>query len=505
MIPVLSREQIRNWDAFTIQQEGISSYDLMERAVGALNKWIMARYPPEDHPIVILCGPGNNGGDGFGLARHLFKQFYDVTVLDMEDGKTEDHHINMTRLPLDEGLPYVRHPSPLPSRLTQTKTIWIDALFGTGITGPLREPYAALVQQINQMPGIKLAIDLPSGLQADHPSTGPVFQADHTLTFQAPKRAFFFSENESFVGNWHLLDIGLDPGFLQTIQVASCLLTHMDIRSILQQRSTFSHKGSQGHVCLVSGRDGMMGAAILAGRAALRSGAGKLTLHAPHHARTILQIGLPEALYHGDPHETVWSTPPPPTGFQSAGLGCGIGINPITAQALRSFLESRPDYPLVLDADALNIIATTPLLLTLLPSGSILTPHPGEWQRLTGQKENAHEQIDSARQLAGKHGIYILLKGAYSRIVCPDGRVIFNSTGNAGMATAGSGDVLTGLLAGLLAQGYTPFDALQIGVIVHGLAGDLALEAVGSVESIVASDVVDQLGHAFHKLKEIEV
>ncbi|MCF8237029.1 MAG: NAD(P)H-hydrate dehydratase [Saprospiraceae bacterium] len=503
MIPVLSREQIRHWDAFTIRHQGISSYDLMEQAVHALSKWIMNVFPREDHPIVILCGPGNNGGDGLGLARHLFKQFYDVTILDLADSKTEDRQMNYDRLPSHEGLPIVRYPAPLPARLQQDKTIWIDALLGSGCSGPLKEPIATLVRQVNTKTGIKLAIDLPSGLQADKPSTGPIYKADITLTFQAPKFSFFISENERFVGHWHLLDIGLVPAFLRTIDIPFHVLTSAHIRHLLHTRSTFSHKGMQGHVCLISGRDGMMGAAILSGRAALRSGAGKLTLYAPHHAQTILQIGLPEALYMGDPHETVWSTPPPRTGFQSAGVGCGIGTNQITAQALRLFLESTPEYPLVLDADALNILADDPTLMSRIPPGSILTPHPGEMQRLIGERQNAYDQINSAIQLARKHQIYIILKGAYTRIICPDGTGMFNSTGNAGMATAGSGDVLTGLLAGLLAQGYPPGDAAQIGVFIHGLAGDLALVDIGAQESILASDLVDQIGHAFQKLKGV--
>ncbi len=502
MIPILTREQIRNWDAYTIEKRGLSSYELMEQAVLALTHWVTSHYPPEDHPVVILCGPGNNGGDGLGLARNLFKQFYDVTVLDVEDSKTEDHLTNVTRLPLHEGISKVRFPSPLPSRLIQKKTIWIDALFGTGCTGPIREPYGTLIQQVNEYPGIKFAVDLPSGLQADQPSSGPIFKADHTLTFHVPKFSFFLSENETYLGQWHLLDIGLEPSYLDSTDIPFHLLTASHVQALLHNRSTFSHKGLQGHVCLVCGRNGMMGAALLAGRAALRSGAGKLTLHAPRHAQTILQIGLPEALFQGDPHETVWSTPPLRSGYQAAGVGCGIGTNTITVQALRAFLESKPEYPIVLDADALNILSEVPELISTIPEGSILTPHPGEMNRLIGHPEAGFNQIHSAQQLAREHKIFILLKGAYTRIIGPDGTVAFNSTGNAGMATAGSGDVLTGLLAGLLAQGYPPRDAAHIGVFVHGLAGDLALDVIGSQESILASDLVDQIGHAFQHLKQ---
>lgn len=498
--PILNREQIREWDAYTIENQGISSYQLMESAVIALRDWITSTYEPESHSIIILCGPGNNGGDGLGLARHLFKRFYDVTILQIGTNRSSENQENWARLPENEGIRISKSLSDIPPKLIQDQTIWVDALFGTGLTRELGHPFSDIITQVNQFPGIKLAIDLPSGLQADGLWSGVVFQAQSTLSFGAPKLAFFLPEAARFVGRWYILDIGLDPEFLDTIHTDYFLQTGTDIHSLLTNRETFVHKGTMGHALLICGSQGMMGAALLAGRAALRSGTGKLTIHGPRHAQMIIQIGLPESMFQADPHNDIWTTTPDLSPYQAIGIGCGIGTNSMTQQALYSLLKSVPPLPLVLDADAINILAQHLEWLTFLPKGTILTPHPGEFKRLTGLALNGNDQLIAAQQLAIKYQLYIVLKGAFTRMIDPSGRVIFNPTGNAGMATAGSGDVLTGMITGLLAQGYSSQHAIQIGVYLHGLAGDLAVEWNGSQESILASDLIAYLGLAFNQV-----
>lgn len=499
-MPILSHNQIRQWDDYTLKTRLLTSWQLMESAVISIRNWLTSRYDPEGHPIIILCGSGNNGGDGLGLARHLFKGFYDVTICQIAASQSPANQQNWDRLPHHEGLRICTTLDEIPGRLIHSDTIWIDALVGTGLQGPLRPLLATLIQSVNALPGIKISIDIPSGLLADESTTGTVFHAQTTLTFGTPKFTFFFSACAQFVGAWQVLDIGLDHTFLETSETSYFLQTATNIRSLLKHRGPFAHKGTMGHAGLICGSEGLMGAALLSGKAALRSGAGKLTIHAPNHARTIIQTGLPEALFQADPHEQIWSTPVAIHSFQAVGIGCGIGTNAMTCLALYRQLTASSPIPLVLDADAINILALHPEWLDLLPENTILTPHPGEFNRLTGQHQDEFHQLEAARQLACKHRLFIVLKGAWSRIISPDGRVIFNCTGNAGMATAGSGDVLTGLLTGLLAQGYPVDAAVQIGVYLHGLSGDLAVEKVGSQEAILASDLVESLGHAFHNL-----
>lgn len=498
LIPILPAAQVREWDQYTIRSNQISSYQLMEHAVHSLATWIRGRYSPEEWHVVVICGPGNNGGDGLGLARHLFKQFYDVTVWQIGDSKTADHQTNLDRLPTSEGLRLIRWPDSPAPKDTTTAPLYIDALFGTGLKGPVTGIYAEAIKEFNGFAGLKVAIDLPSGLLADEPTFGPCIRADHTLTFQLPKLAFFIQENEQYVGQWHILVIGLDPSYLNDLPKPTNLLTPSSIRDLLPSRSAFAHKGTMGHACLICGSDGMMGAALMAGQSALRSGTGKLTIHGPRRGQLIAQIGLPEAIYDSDPHEQVWSEVLDTSRYQAVGIGCGIGTNEITHQALKGWLSGRQNQPLVLDADAINLLSTHPQDLSLLPPESILTPHSGEFNRLVDGARDSWSQLDDALSFAKTYRVFLVLKGAFSRIITPLGELLINPTGNAGMATAGSGDVLTGLLTGLLAQGLPPLHACCVGVYLHGLAGDLAVARKGSQEAILASDIIDHLGLAFH-------
>jgi NAD(P)H-hydrate epimerase len=499
---ILSATQIRALDAYTIAHEPIASIDLMERAASAFVHWFLEKFDDRDIPVVIFCGSGNNGGDGLAVARMLLYEFYNVQVFCCEISKNQsaDYLENLSRipdysnlsvLPLAEGA----EVPPLPPQ-----AILIDALLGTGISRPIEGFWADFIHKLNQHSGKKISIDLPSGLIADATSNGPTFCADYTFSFEMPKLAFLLPENASRVGEWSYASIGLDANFIAQTASPYHYLTLADVQPFVKHRTKFAHKGQYGHALLIAGSQGMMGAALLSGRAVLRSGAGLLTIHAPACGYVILQTGLPEAMVSSDRHHFNFSELPDLEKYTAIGVGCGLGQKDFTVRGMDELLTNIGSKPLVLDADALNIIAAQNWQ-SRIPAGSFLTPHPKEFSRLFGDAPDDFARLDLLRKSAQQYKIYIIRKGAYSAIAFPDGQLWFNSTGNPGMATGGSGDVLTGILTSLLAQGYTAEHACKLGVFLHGLAGDLAAESLGH-EALLASDILDQLGSAFQGLKK---
>ncbi len=497
---VPTTEQIRAWDAYTIEHEPISSIDLMERAAGAFTRWFVQQYPDRQSPVYIFAGTGNNGGDGVAAARMLHQQGYEVELFICDFGAkhSADFSAQVARLPAygAVGVCWLKTPGEIPRLPVGAKVV--DALFGTGLRRALEGPWAAVVGWMNALDAERIAIDLPSGLFADRPTEGPCVHADKTFCFEAPRRAFFFPENADRVGEWWVGSIGLHKGFWEEQRAADHFLTGEEAAALVRERLRFSHKGTYGHALLVCGRLGSMGAAVLAARACLRSGVGLLTVHLPQCGYAILQTAVPEAMCSVDACEDHWTSIPPIENFSAIGIGCGIGQNTATAQALKRIIR-QAHQPLVLDADALNLLARRPEWLSFLPPGTILTPHPKEFERLFGHSANSFERNALQRDRAQALGIYIVLKGAYTAIACPDGTCWFNSTGNPGMATGGSGDVLTGVLTALLAQGYAPLEACLLGVYLHGLAGDLAA-AEQSQPGLMAGDLVNFLGKAWKVL-----
>lgn len=498
---ILSAEQVRQWDQYTMDHEPVSSLQLMERAASRAAGWIMTRYP-EPIPVRIYCGKGNNGGDGLVIARILLQHDYPVTVFIQEFGHlgTADFQANLARL---HQLPaadihFVQDVSHLPA--PDPEALVVDALYGTGLNRPLEGLSAALVNHINATGNQVVSIDLPSGMMADHSSfANTVVCATHTLSFQCYKKAFLFAENAPFTGELHILDIGLSEDYSKSLKGADRLITGEWVRSFLPPRPRFAHKGQFGHVCLSAGSVGKIGAALLAARAVLRSGAGLLTCHLPASGVLALHTALPEAMCRPDPLSTHCSEfPAPADAFTVWAAGPGWGQHPDTAVLLRKILQSAPSR-LVLDADALNILAQEPDLLALVPPGTLLTPHPGEFKRLFGDAASDFERADKALDMARKGRFIVILKGHHTLVCCPDGNRFFNSTGNPGMARGGSGDVLTGLLAGLLAQGLAPEQAALLGVYLHGLAGDLAAHALTEY-AMQAGDIIAHLPDAFRQL-----
>lgn len=501
---ILSASQIREWDQYTIKQEPIASIDLMERAALCFVDWFVSQYESTEGTIKVFCGPGNNGGDGLAIARLLHYRFYEVEVFICKIGNTtsKDFDLNLHQLPADKGviLRELQAGAPLP--LLPSKAIIIDALFGSGLNRPLKGYWASLVEHINALGSKIIAVDIPSGLFADQATLGTAIQATQTFSFQCPKLAFLFPQNHLNVGQLEVRSIGLHQGFLENINSPYYFTNQLFIKDILKQRSKFDHKGTYGHALLIMGSYGKIGAAILATRAALRSGTGLVTIHAPQKAYEILQISVPEAMVSVDPHTFLFSQSPSIEGYKSIGVGCGLGTNEITFEGLAKLMVDCP-LPLVLDADALNLISLHPALFSVIPTNSILTPHPKEFERLFGASEDNFARNKLQLEKAKELNCYILLKGANTAIACPDGNCYFNSTGNPGMATAGSGDVLTGILTGLLAQGYDSKEACILGAYLHGLAGDIATSELGSMEALIAGDIIDFLGKAYQAIQEV--
>lgn len=497
MLKILNTSQIKEWDLHTIKNEPIASIDLMEQACQAFVHWYAEKFNTLKK-VGIICGTGNNGGDGLGIARLLSEWGYNVKVWIIKGAVPEsiDFGINKKRLP-DKVTSTVIKAKP-EAGIFQDCDILIDGIFGSGLSRNLEGIYADVVNEVNNSDAIVVAIDVPSGVFADRPTEGASVHADYTVTFQTPKLSFLFPENESKVGQWEAINIGLSSSFLKETSTSNYLINKKYVRSKIPKRKKFAHKGDFGKALLIAGSEGKMGACVLAAKAAMKSGVGLLTTHVPKCGYAIVQIAVPEAMTTVDQAESCFSVAPNIDGYSAIGIGPGLGQSAETIKALRNLLEN-VDRPIVVDADGINIIAADSSILHLLPANSILTPHPGELQRIIGNWKNDFDKLEKVKDLASQTNCIIIIKGAYSAIVSPTGQVCFNATGNPGMATGGSGDVLTGILTGLLAQQINPLDVAIIGVYVHGLAGDLAKFDVGQV-ALNASDIINHLSQAFKQV-----
>jgi NAD(P)H-hydrate epimerase len=504
-LKILSAESVRSIDEYTIANEPISSINLMERAARSFSNAFIQSVG-RTHEVTVLAGPGNNGGDALAVARILFKEGYKVKVYLVkkpENNLSKDCNENMWRWRNMAGV-WFREIQQLDLAQLDFGDIVIDGLFGSGLNRPLDGIYEAVVKIINDSRSEVYSIDIPSGLYAEgnlDKESGVVVKAKHVFCFQFPKLAFLLPEYGEFVNHFKVLDIGLSDQAIMAAATEYFYLQKTDIQNILHARHTFSHKGTFGHALIIAGQYGQMGAAVMAAKACLRSGVGLLTMHCPTSGITILQASIPEAMVDPDEDKHQNSTLGDISPKQTVGIGPGLGKGKKQKRLLTHLLETM-DRPMVIDADALNLIAENRELIELIPPGSILTPHPVEFDRLAGQVyKTGYNRLQAARKLAKDWHVVIVLKGAYTAISFPDGKTFFNSTGNPGMATAGSGDCLTGILTSLISQKYSPQEASIIGVFIHGLAGDLALEKASSMESLIASDIVEAIGAAFSKIR----
>ena len=478
----------------------------MERAARALT-WTISETWSNEVPFVVFAGPGNNGGDALAVARMLAEKGYKLSVylFNISNKLSEDCAINRQRIVDSNRIKSFTEVKDEfdPPRL-EKGTVIIDGLFGSGLNKPLAGGFASLVRYINKSQAEVVSIDMPSGLMAEDNTYNigtNIIQADLTLTLQHKKLAFLFAENQQFIGKLKVLDIRLSKEGEEILWTRYSIAEENDIRKLLLKRNEFAHKGEMGHALLLAGCHGMAGAAILAARACLRAGSGKVTVRTARRNNDIMQISVPEAIVSADKEDHHISEALPMEDYDAVGIGPGIGTNEHTAIAIITQIR-RSQVPIVLDADALNILASHRAWLQQLPPGVIMTPHPKEMERMAGNRfSNSYERLCKAQDMAEQLKAYILLKGKYTALCTPDGNIIFNSTGNAGMATAGSGDVLTGIITGLLARGYQKGDACLLGMYLHGLAGDLAARELGE-ESLVASDIIAFLPKAFNRLND---
>ena len=489
--------QVKELDAYTIEHEPIASIDLMERAARVLTDAILERYA--GCRFAVFSGPGNNGGDGLAVARMLAASGYVVQVwlIDPKDRLSTDCAVNFLRL-RESGVEVqlVQDTFSMPS--FDKNVIIVDALFGSGLNKPVREGiFVSVINGINASGCRVVAVDMPSGLlgENNHPLEGVVVSATDTLTLHFPKLSLLMPENAPFVGNISILDIGLSQEWIDREPSPLHFTDEKEIKALLRPRARHAHKGDFGRALLIAGSRGMAGASVLAARAALRSGVGLLTVHIPVCNNVIVQSSVPEAMTSIDSNECCFSDDIDVSKYNAVAVGPGLGQGKESEAALLRLIVNCT-APMVVDADALNILSRNKEWLYRLPAGSVLTPHPGEFERLFGKATSRYQAIESVRAVARDCGIVIVLKGAYTTIIAPDGNIYFNSTGNPGMATGGSGDVLTGIILALLAQGYEGVDAARMAVYMHGLAGDLAVSELGET-ALVAGDIVNYLPKAW--------
>ncbi len=494
---ILSSEQIRELDKYTIEHEPISSIDLMERAAGKVAEELKALIG-QDEPVYIFCGTGNNGGDGLAISRLLIEAGYQAIstfVVRQNTGGSEDFLVNVERLKKLTSITYLENEERLP--LIEKGVIIIDAIFGTGLSRPVEDLAAAVIKAINQSENIVYSVDLPSGLYCDASNlpNDVVVKSTCTFTFHAPKLSFMFAENGKIVPEFKVLDIGLSADYEPKFPINYEYIDEEMAVGLFKKRDKFSHKGTYGHALICAGSFGKIGSAVLAVEAALRSGAGLVSTHIPKCGYDIMQTANPEAMVMVDVSDKELTGYTDYSKYAAIGVGPGIDKDPKTANFFETLLRTN-HKPMVIDADALNIISDNHYLRPLLSPGSILTPHPGEFKRLQGAWKDDMAKIQKQIAMSKQHRVIIVLKGANTSISMPDGKVYFNSTGNPGMAKGGSGDVLTGVITALLAQGYQSEKAAIFGAFIHGRAGDIAAAAIGQT-GMKARDIIQFLPEAF--------
>jgi len=504
---IFTSRQIRELDDSTIRHEPVSSADLMERAANKLFEWFVNRYG-NSHPVYVFAGPGNNGGDGLALARMLSgcNCLPEVICIDVPGNRSKDWELNMKRLKNETTVKSCSISDIGQFPEIPAGSVIVDAIFGSGLSRSADGLAAKVINKINRSGVDIVSIDIPSGLFGEDNGLNDhecIIHATFTLSFQFPKLSFMFPENEIYTGKWIVLPIDLDAEAIENTITPWNLVEGTQVKTMLKVRNRFDHKGTFGHGLFIGGTFGKMGAAILSSRAALHAGIGLLTCHIPSGSDMLMQVGLPEAMVSHDRSEDFISEVPDTGRYNAVGVGPGIGIAKETQSAVRSLLLECKK-PMVIDADALNILAENKEWLGYMQPGTILTPHPKEFERLAGKTGNGYERLLRQTKFSSEHSCIVVLKGASTSISSPDGNVWFNSTGNPGMATAGSGDVLTGIILSLLAQGYKPVNAAITGVYLHGLAGDIAA-GKSSQESVIASDIINEIGSAFNTVRNYKI
>lgn len=496
---ILSPQQIREADKATIKNFPISSIDLMEKAASKCYDWISEKFPDRSQQIHVFCGMGNNGGDGLVISRLLLGKGFQVNtyLICFSEKRSTDFSVNLKRLTeMKPHIKEIRQRSDFPS--IDQKDLVIDAVFGMGLKRSPTGFTKDCIQHINSCSSTVIAIDIPSGLfaQSEVQDREAVIHSKYTLSFQCPKLAFMLSDHQDYIENWNILDIELDHDYLASVDTSYHWVDHDFVANFIKKRQRFSHKGTYGHSLIIGGSFGKVGAIILASKASLKVGSGLVSSYIPKCGYTAMQTNIPEVMVEVDDDKYLQffnvKTKP-----DAIGIGPGLGTHIKTKKGFVEFVL-QCKLPLVIDADGLNIISEFKDLLNIIPKEAILTPHPKEFERLVGSWNNDYEKLEKQLSLSSRLQCVVVLKGAYTSIAS-QGQLFFNSTGNPGLATAGSGDVLTGIITGLLSQGYTSLQAAILGVYIHGRAADLAIASSESVESLIASNCIDYFGKVFQE------
>ncbi|WP_185855520.1 NAD(P)H-hydrate dehydratase [Blattabacterium cuenoti] len=509
---ILSSNQIRKIDKFHVETKLISHVKLMDIAAKSCFNWINKYCKIKNKSFTILVGNGNNGGDGLALSIILYLHGISVTVyiINISNNFSNEFRIYKNKILKYKIKIYNIYENDIFPVIKKEKNYLIDAIFGIGLNRELNKYWKNFIHYINinktKFESV-ISIDIPSGIfiEKNNNDFKSIIKADHTLTFQTPKIPFFLPEYENFIGQWHLLDIGWKNEYLKNIHTKNYFLDNIFIKKIIKKRKKFSHKGNYGHGIIIGGSYGMIGSMILSGKASIRCGIGKLTMYVPYCGYQIIQSTVPEAILKTDKKKYFINNNniTIPYDIKAIGIGMGIGTNINTIYALESFLlkckKEIPMIPMVIDADAINILSKKQELLSILPKNVILTPHPKEFYRLFGKWKNDYNKLSLLRKISEKYKIFLILKGAHTIISTPDGILYFNSTGNPGLSTAGSGDVLSGIIVSFLSQGYSLNNSCAISVYLHGLSGDIAKKQLGE-ESIISTDIIDNIPNAFQKI-----
>ena len=497
---ILTAAQIYGADQATIKNLPISSTDLMEKAATACYKWITEQYPDRSRLICVYCGMGNNGGDGLVISRLLIENGFRVQtyLICFSEKRSDDFDANLIRLSeLNTDIVELRNRADFP--VINMQDLVVDAIFGIGLKSTPKGFTKDFIKHLNQSGAEIISIDIPSGLFASSPvlDKEAVVRAHETLSFQTPKLAFMLGDHRRYINNWKILNIDLDSAYIENVESPYCFIDHDFVKRFYKPRERFSHKGTFGHSLLIGGSFGKIGAMVLASKAALKAGSGLVSTYIPKCGYTSMQTSNPEIMVEVDDEQFLQffniKTKP-----DAIGIGPGLGTHAKTKKGFVDFVL-QCKVPLVIDADGLNIISEYDELLDIIPKDTILTPHPKEFERLVGSWANDYEKLEKQIELSSKLECVVVLKGTYTSIAYQE-MVYFNSSGNPGLATAGSGDVLTGIITGLLAQGYTALQAAILGVYLHGRAADIGVVEEESMESFIASDAINFLGRVYHEL-----
>lgn len=496
---IFSTQQIRDIDSKTIAYDKISSLQLMKKAAKAFFDWFVNQNYDETKPIAVVCGTGNNGGDGLVVARLLLKSGYRVRVwiLEYSEKYAKDCARNI-QVAQEEKILIHKIISEKDIPDFSNSALIIDAIFGTGLTREIEGFPRTCIQRMNESEKPIISIDVPSGMFLDKKTTFAV-QASETVTLEIPKLALFLPENHQFAGNVSLVPIGLNKKAISETGTNQFYIEKEDIKKIIKPLSKFAHKGTFGHALIIGGSLGKSGSVCLASKAALKSGCGLVTAYIPQCGKQVIESNLPEAMFIVDNSENHISNITFELKPDAIGVGVGLGKHPETKETFYHFLQKNT-FPLVVDADGINLLSENKDWLKLLPPQTILTPHPKELSRLIGDWNDDFEKIEKTKTLSAKYRLIVVIKGAYTMTVSGE-QLYLNSSGTPALATAGSGDVLTGMITSLLAQGYLPIEAVRAAIYLHGSTADITRQKIHP-RSFIASDIIENIGNAYFEMEK---